>query len=158
MVDQTQVDRDASQEGNGHAGNGYSAGRAARRNLAGLAHDVTTMAELQVRLTLLDAQQASRRAIYWLAVAIVGGLIVLSCFPVAMIGIAALLVQTTGLSPAAAHLLTGGVFAVLGVLALFIAGRQILRSLAVFRRSQNEFISNLEWFKGVLKSHHRSSG
>jgi hypothetical protein len=111
------------------------------------------MAELQFQLALLDARQASRRAVRWVVVAIVAGVLLLSCLPVALIGLSYLLVALTEIPVAAAFLTTGAVFGLAAICALYVAWKRIRGSMTVFARSRDELLCNMAWFKRLLKRH-----
>jgi hypothetical protein len=127
------------------------AGTALRGNVGDFAHDVLTLAELQTRLLLVDVSEARTRALRPLVFGVVGVVLLLASFPVALFGLAALL-ELTGL-PAWASLLIAAFIglAVSGVLGL-LAWRTIRTTFAVFNRSRDEFLQNLARIKSTLRS------
>lgn len=122
-----------------------------RHGLAGLLHDVMTLAELQLKLLAVDAKEASGRAV--LPVALLGGAAVfaLSALPLLLVALAQLLRDQAGWPPAAATatavvigLIVAGVLAAVGAIRL----RRVLDPLA---RSRDEFERNVTWLKNALK-------
>ena len=122
-----------------------------RNGLAGLLHDVTTLAELQFKLLSVDAKEASGRAV--LPFALLGAAVVfsLSALPLLLIALAQLLRDQAGWPPALATLtavviglIVAGVFAAIGCVRL----RNCLAPLA---RSRDEFNRNVTWLKTALK-------
>lgn len=143
MVDQTKVTAS-----NGTSG---SPTKAVAANSAEFFHDITTLAELQGKLFLADAQQSFNRSVVPLATLITGAVLSLSTLPLALVAIALTLVEMTTLSNAQAFWITVAIGLVLGVLACVIAVWRLRTSLSSFQRSLNEWNLNIRWFRRVLK-------
>jgi hypothetical protein len=130
------------------------AGTALRGNVGDFVHDVITLTELQGRLLLVDLREARTRAVRPLAFGVVAVVLLLASFPVALLGLAAVL-DAAGLATWAALLIAAligiGVSGVLG----WLAWRTIRTTVAVFKRSGDEFSQNLARIKGVLRSGQR---
>ncbi|HUG89712.1 MAG TPA: phage holin family protein [Planctomycetaceae bacterium] len=132
-------------------GRGQKAGTALRLNVGDFAHDVLTLGELQGRLLLVDLREARNRALRPLVLGVVGVVLLLSSFPVLLLGLA-WLIALTGLPLWASLLIAAAIgVAVSGVLGWF-AWRTIRTTFAVFERSRDEFSQNLTWIKSVLRS------
>lgn len=122
-----------------------------RQGVAGLLHDVTTLAELQFKLLAVDAESATRRAVAPFALLGVSAVFGLSALPLLLIALAQLLRDQAGW-PAALATLTAVVvgLVIAGVCAAlaFIGLRRCLEPLA---RSREELSHNIAWLKSALK-------
>jgi len=122
------------------------------RNLSGFAHDVATLAELQLRLVGVDVRDASRTA--GPAAAFLGSAIVLGlgAAPVLLAALSFLLVEAAGWSYAGAF----GLVAVLSVAAAGVVGsigwRRLTSAIGTLQRSRDELIETVRWIKESLKS------
>lgn len=132
-------------------GRGQKAGTALRSNVGDFAHDILTLSELQGRLLLVDLKEARTRALRPLALGVVGAVLLLASFPVAMFGLAELL-ALTGLPTWAALLISAAVGVVISGLLGWLAWRTIRSTFTVFSRSRDEFSQNLTWIKSALRS------
>jgi len=120
------------------------------KSMAEFAHDVTTLAELQVQLFVLDTKQCLSRAVTPVLCFIVAVGLILSCIAVALVGIGYLLVEA-GLPHGWAFLLTS-LLGLIVAAALGYTGWKLLQnSLNVLQRSQQELKRNIKWIKNVLK-------
>ena len=127
------------------------AGTALRTNLGDFAHDVLTLAELQGRLLVVDLNDARARAVRPLALGLIGLVLLLATFPVALLGLAWLL-SLTGLPLWACLLIAAGAGLMCSGLLGWLAWRTLRTTFAVFDRSREEFTQNLSWIKSVLRS------
>ncbi|WP_435008155.1 phage holin family protein [Tundrisphaera lichenicola] len=125
-------------------------------NIAEFGNDVATLAELQAKLTALDAKQCVSRATIPLIVVVTSAVLVLGSIPVFLIGLADLIASGTKLSPEMARLIVGLATILLAALAAVFALRLSLRSLESFRRSNEELARNLSWIRTVLVHSGRS--
>jgi hypothetical protein len=129
--------------------------QSAPRGLAGgvgdFAHDVFTLAELQVQLLAADVKQCSRRVLIPGVALLCGVALGLACLPVALAGLALLVIQVFGTSQAAGFLIVAGVAGLLSGLLSVIGLIQVRQRVAVLGRSQQELIRNLRWMKKVLE-------
>jgi hypothetical protein len=129
--------------------------RAASKGLAGdvgeFAYDVLALAELQAQLFAADMQQCSQRVLVPGAILLVGAVLGLACFPIALAGLALLIIQVFETTPAAAFLIVAGVGAVASALVCVLSGLYVGRRLAVLGRSKKELLRNLSWIKKVLE-------
>ena len=138
MVDQTTM-------------NGRS--RAARlgRNVSDYAHDVVTLAELQLRLLSVDVRDGARAAGPAGALIVAGSLAALGSIALLFVAMALALAELTGWPhsvsfaiSAVVGLAAGGILAYLGWKKLVSAGKTLGRSKA-------EFVETLKWIKESLR-------
>src|SRR5688572_10437114 len=147
MVDQTTLDKTADNDG---AVNSESPPRAVARNTAELMSDVVTLAELQGRLLMIDAEAGLWKIIPFVITLTAGVILAICCVPIAMATIALALVQYGGLSHvvAFAYTLLGG--SVLSLLLVAAAFWQYKRGMRLLERTQNEWKQNMRWIKNTL--------
>jgi uncharacterized membrane protein YqjE len=126
-------------------------------SVSGLTHDVIELAELQTQLLLLDLKKSTQKTRTCLILAVVAVCLLLASLPVALVALAALLVEQLEWSQSAAL----GVATLVGlVLAGIFAGTAygIVRSgLISVQRSKDEFNRNIAWIKSTLKDRGRYS-
>ncbi len=143
MVNQTQKMRDLNNGHHGHEGLG--------RSIAHLKDDVVVLAELQWRLFVCDCGSVMRR-IRWPALVIAVGAILAGCaVPIALLGVAYLLMRT-GLEMEWALLSVAGGTALVGLIAAYVAVRAASRAMQGFDRSKSELRSNAEWLKQAVRA------
>jgi uncharacterized membrane protein YqjE len=134
--------------------NGHSAGGSAARSVGQILHDILTLAQLQGQLFVLDARDAAvkvQRPILMLAA---GAVLAICAVPIALVGIALLLIDAAQLSRLAAFWITF-------VFAIFVAASLMAYAIAWFRKppglfeySREELANNIERVKEML---HRSN-
>lgn len=112
--------------------------------------DVATLAELQAKLTLIDAKEAAGRATLPTAVLLASAAVLIATVPVLLIGLAFVLASALGITQGAALLITGAVVAAIAGVVAFLSLRGFLHSFESFRRSREEFARNVNWVKTVL--------
>jgi hypothetical protein len=126
-------------------------------SVSGLTHDVIELAELQTQLLMLDLKKSTQKSRTCLILAIIAVCLLLASLPVALVALAALLVEQLEWSQSAAL----GVATLVGlVLAGIFAGAaySIVRSgLVSIERSRDEFNRNIAWIKSTLKERGRYS-
>ncbi|HZL90967.1 MAG TPA: phage holin family protein [Pirellulaceae bacterium] len=128
-----------------------TAPRAMARNVGEFAHDVLTLAELQVQLFVADAQECGRRVLVPGLVLLGGVVLGLTCLPIALAALALLVIQVFEISYAAGFLIAVVVGAVVSALLCAIGLFQVRQSVTVLGRSQQELVRNLRWVKKVLE-------
>lgn len=143
MVDQTQITNGRSRSN--------SPPRRVARNVSGLAHDMVNLAELQAQLFVLDAKQAGRRAILPMMLLMIGTVFALSAVPVAILGVAYVLIEYTILLPWAALLVAAAGGAVIGGVVALAGAKWFTGRMELMKRSKIEFQHNLKWVKSVLR-------
>jgi hypothetical protein len=115
-----------------------------------LFEDISTLIELQFKLFAIDINTTLRRAIAPLGAAIVGMVLLVSCVPVLLMGLAWLLVEQADWSTGPALLATAGVAAVLGAVAAALGGLLLRKSGAALDRSRVELAENIRWIKAAF--------
>ena len=115
------------------------------------ARELLLLLELQARLFGLDARDFGRRAVAPCIAIVAAVAALLAAVTVALLGLAYLLVDEVGFNRAAALLLTA-VFCVGGSAIVAVVSVRRLRSAAsVFRRSQEELHTNMNWLKEMFE-------
>lgn len=126
-------------------------------SVSGLTHDMIELAELQTQLLRLDLKKSTQKTRTCLILAVIAVCLLLASLPVALVALAALLVEQLEWSQSAAL----GVATLVGlVLAGIFAGAAygIVRSgLISIERSRDEFNRNVAWIKSSLKARGRYS-
>jgi len=151
MVDQASVSR--SNGSNNHASPLTMVG-----NIADFGNDSATLAELQAKLTALDAKECAARAA--MPIIILGACLALALgsLPVILIGLADLIALNTRLSVGMARLIVGLVAFVLAGVGGYVGLKGSISSLDCFRRSREELVRNLSWIRTVLVHSGRNGG
>lgn len=127
-------------------------------NIADFGNDIATLAELQAKLTLLDAKEAASKAVTPL-ILLGGGLAVaLGSLPVVLIGLADMIARAAKVPAGTAQLVVGLVALALGGLVAYLGLKGSTRSLGSFRRSSEELTRNISWIRTVLLYSGRSGG
>ena len=121
------------------------------KGMGELAHDIVSLAELQLELFRVDCREGLRRILIPVALLLFAGIVAVGTVPIALILVAELLVQTAGLSRAAAFSIAA-MSGVIVALAIGVVGWSYLRGVVrVFERSREELASNMAWIKHALK-------
>ena len=133
--------------------NGHSAGGTAARSVGQILHDILTLGQLQAQLFTLDAKEAGSRIQRPIVALAAGAVLAICAVPVALFGIALLLVDVAGMSRLAAVWITF-------IFAIFVAASLVGYAIAWFRKppgifthSREELVNNVERIKEML---HRS--
>ena len=125
--------------------------RAVARNTGEFLHDVTTLAELQGKLLVVDCKQGLSKLIVPIALLVLGIVIALGCVPIALAALAITLVQAAEFSLASAMWIALAVGAVLA-LVLGLVGYFWMRSgLWFLDRSYYEWQRNVAWAKDMMR-------
>ncbi len=132
-------------------GNGNGVGAAdVVTNVAEFGEDLLSLAELQARLAAIEWRQNVAAAKVGGAVIAVGGVMALAALPVALAGIAELLVWGLNWNRGAALLVVALATMLLSGLAMGLALARLLASDMGFPLSREEFTRNLNWLRSVL--------
>jgi hypothetical protein len=151
MADQASVSR--------HSGsNNHASPLTVVGNIADFGNDIATLAELQAKLTLLDAKDAAAKASMPLISLGAGLGLAVASLPVILIGLAGLIAASTKLSSGVSQLIVGLVALAIAGVAALIGWKGSMRSLTSFRRSSEELTRNLSWIRTVLVHSGRSGG
>jgi uncharacterized membrane protein YqjE len=133
--------------------NGHSAGGSAARSVGQILHDILTLAQLQTQLFVLDARDGVVKIQRPLLALAAGAVLAICAVPIALIGIALLLIDVAHLSRLAAFWITF-------IFAIFVAASLVAYAVAWFRKppglfeySREELANNIERVKEML---HRS--
>ena len=123
------------------------------QNMAGIAHDVITIAELQVQLFAVDLRALRDGLVRGLVILVIACALLLAVLPTALIGTGLWLADVAHVSTAAG-LLWVAFGAVLLVIGLLLAGwRQLERQRVGLERSKKELRANLAAMRQVLSSY-----
>jgi uncharacterized membrane protein YqjE len=126
-------------------------------NLAEFGGDITTLAELQAKLAMVDLKEGSARAVVPGAALASAAALGLGGVPVLLFGVAELIHEYGGMRLGWALVLTAVVALVLAVAVAGFAALRLARSFESFRRSREELVRNVAWIKTVLAHSGRSS-
>jgi hypothetical protein len=151
MADQATVSRNSGS--NNHASPLTMVG-----NIADFGNDIATLAELQAKLTLLDAKEAAAKATTPLTFLGAGMVLGLASIPVILIGLADVIARSANIPTGVSQLIVGVATLVLAGIAALIGWKGSMGSLTSFRRSSEEFTRNLSWIRTVLVYSGRSGG
>jgi uncharacterized membrane protein YqjE len=123
------------------------------QNMAGIAHDMIMIAELQVQLFAVDLRALRKGVVRGLVIWVIACALLFAALPTALIGAGLWLADVTHVSTAAA-LLGVALGAFLLVMGLLIAGwLQFTRQRAALNRSTKELHNNLAAMRQVLSSY-----
>jgi hypothetical protein len=151
MADQASVSRQ-------NGSNNYASPLTVVGNIADFGNDIATLAELQAKLTLLDAKDAAAKASMPLISLGAGLALAFASLPVILIGLADLIATSSRLSSGASQLIVGLVALTIAGVAGLIGWKGSAGSLTSFRRSSEELTRNLCWIRTVLVHSGRSGG
>jgi Putative Actinobacterial Holin-X, holin superfamily III len=125
-------------------------------NVAEVGQNVFTLAELQARLAVIELKRNLEAAKVGAAVLATGVVLALASLPIALAGIAELLVSELAMKRGLALLLVALVaFAIAGA-CITIAALRLRSSRPGFPLSQEEFARNVNWLRTVLLYRGRS--
>ena len=135
--------------GSSAGGNGASPGDVAT-NVAEFVENLLSLTELQARLASIELKQ-NLRAVRWRGIVLMtGSVLALAALPIALAGIAELLVSQVGMNRGLALILVAVVaFATAGT-SIAIAVARLRGADMGFPLSQEEFNRNLNWVRTVL--------
>lgn len=119
-------------------------------NLAGLTHDLMTLAELQCQLVAVDLRDGLSKSLIPVVMIIGAILLALGTMPVILLGIGWSLVTSAGLSIGITFLLVSLAALILAGLVAWWGSTQLIQALSVLKRSQNELRENIRWVKQAL--------
>jgi hypothetical protein len=125
--------------------------RAVAREAAEFLYDVTTLAELQGKLLIVDCQQGIQRVVLPSVALAAGIVLALSCVPIALAALTLTLMETTSLSPAQSCGTTLLASAVLAAVVIKIAIWRLSHGMGLFDRSYREWRQNIQWTRFMLK-------
>jgi hypothetical protein len=128
-----------------------SAPKALARSVGELGAEFVTLAELQIQLGWEDFRTATKKAAIGLAAAIVAAGCAIGGLPVLVLGLAEMLVRFFGWERWATLLGLGTLTVGLSAALAYYGAKKVFQDFAVFRRSKDELLRNLEWLKTIAK-------
>jgi hypothetical protein len=135
---------------NGHDGrNGQPLKGSLRRNVSELVSDVAAMAELQLKLLVVDLGSAWAHARWPLLVCSGGVVLLVGAVPVLLLGGAEALLEA-GWSRWGAYLLIGAVAAAIALALVRIGAARLSGASGEFTRSRREWNENIAWVRRVM--------
>lgn len=132
--------------------------RTVAREAVEFVHDVTTLAELQGKLLIVDCKQGMHRVVLPTAALVIGIVLALSCVPVALAALILTLIEITSLTPAQACGITLLISAVLAIVVIRIAIWRLRHGMGLFDRSFREWRQNVQWTRFMLRRLGANSG
>ena len=128
-----------------------SSPKALARSVGELGSELVTLAELQLQLGWEDLCAASQKAARGLAAAIVAAGCAIGGLPVLVFGLAEMLVRFFGWERWATLLGLGLLTVTLSAALAYYGAKKVFQDFAVFKRSKDELLRNLEWLKTITK-------
>jgi hypothetical protein len=150
MVDQAKMSNGSDGRGNAGSSWTFTSTRTAARNMAHLLHDAVTLAQLQLKLFLLDCQQLRARVGTPIIAIGVGVVFALASIPVALAGVAFILRDLVGLSWLGAVWVTFGLSLLVAVVCVGCGVWWLKSATNLFESSRVEFTQNIERLKEML--------
>jgi uncharacterized membrane protein YqjE len=149
MVDQAQITPTQCRPSNGRS---ELPPRAVARSTAEFLHDITTLAELQGKLLVVDLQDGVKKLVISTIMVVLGTIVALGTVPIALAALALTIAYFVPEWPLAAHfgiaLLIGLVLAAaLAVPALYA----IKKNVWMFERTRDEWRKNMQWAKDAMR-------
>ena len=123
------------------------------RNLSGLIYDLTSLVELQCRLTACDVRETASQSWLPMLIILMAALLALSALPVLLIGLGWWLTQLSGIPLPAAFLLVSVVALGVAAIAAWWGSQRLRQAFAVLQRSRDELASTLNWIKRAASQH-----
>lgn len=115
-----------------------------------VAGDFVELAELQLALIKVDGRKFLDRTVPSLGVALTSVVILLSCLPIALHGVAAVIESSFGLDHGATLLSIGVAGLAIGSVTLVLSLHRLKTGLASFVDSQDQLSKNIGWLKSVI--------
>jgi hypothetical protein len=126
-------------------------------NVSEFVGDFSTLAELQIKLTEVDAKEALQRASMPTVGLVIVTAVLMGTLPVLLIGLGFVLATALGISQGAGLLIVGLIVAALAAVLGWFALAAFLKSFESFRRSREEFVRNVNWIRTVLAQSTRTT-
>lgn len=122
------------------------------RNVAGLIHDLISLAELQSQLVAVDVREGTSKSLLPIGLIVGSVLLALGTMPVVLLGIGWALVNQAGFSEGMAFLVVSVCALIAAAGAAWWGVRKLQSALAVLSRSRHELSENIRWIKLALKN------
>jgi hypothetical protein len=126
-------------------------------NVAEFGENLLTLAELQARLAAIELKQNLQTVQVGGAVILAGAVLAMAALPVALAGIAELLVSMLGLNRGLALIAVAAATLVIAATSVAIAIARLRRSELGFPLTREESARNLNWVRTVLLHSGRSA-
>jgi len=141
-------------------GNGAIVGeaRGVATGIADLAHDVTTLAELQAQLFWADTRAMGTKVSLALLTGAFGTILLIGAAVMGMFSLAEYLTVDVGWTRSAAQAIVAAGGAVVAVLAFAVAYRVFKGATSELERSRSELRRNIAWIKAALRPSSRREG
>lgn len=120
-------------------------------NVANLASDLLSLAELQARLVALDLRESGAQALIPAAVVTGGVCLALGTVPVLLLGISGALAGAVSISLVSAEMMVSVVAMAAAAVCVWIGCQKMIAALNVLHRSREEFEANLRWIKKAIQ-------
>jgi uncharacterized membrane protein YqjE len=143
MVDQTPI---APEDGAAEA-----PARAFTRHASGFARDVSTLADLQLKLFSSDLQETLSRMAVPLFLVVASSVMAAAALPLILVGFAFLIVYYADWAIAWSMLVIAVGTTLVAAITGAIAYRSLRRSVKALDRSKQELLRNVNWIKMVLR-------
>jgi hypothetical protein len=153
MVDQAQVTGADQPEANGRE----LPPRAVARSTAEFLHDITTLAELQGKLVLIDFKEGTTKLLIEMMMIAIGAAIGLGCVPIALATLALVIAENTTLSLPVSFAIALATGVVLACILAIPACLAVRANISIFDRSLAEWKRNRQWAKETLRRLAQSS-
>lgn len=131
--------------------NGEAPAHVFTRSASGFARDVSTLADLQLKLFSTDLQEALSRMAVPLFLIVASGVMAAAALPLILVGFAFLLVYYAEWAIAWSMLVIAAATILLAAVTGAIAYRSVQRGLKSLDRSKQELLRNINWIKSVLQ-------
>lgn len=119
-------------------------------NVAGIASDAASLAELQVQLAKADLDAVAEKSKVPMVLAALGGSLLIGSMPVLTFALASLLTSQTGMAPWLSQLLVGSLSTLLAVATIVVAIVGLTRAAKPLDRSFQELRNNLAWLRSAV--------
>ncbi len=121
------------------------------RNVSGYAHDVLTLAELQLRLLAVDLRDSSKTAGLGIGVLAAGAMAAIGAIPLVFVTLALALVEFAHWSYTASFALSAAAGVLFGIMAAWFGFKTLFSAGKTFGRSKQEAVETLKWIKESLR-------
>jgi hypothetical protein len=121
------------------------------KDMGELTHDIVSLAELQFELFRIDCREGLKRMLIPVTMLLFAGIVALGTVPIALILVAEFLVQTAGLSRAAAFSIAAMSGFIVALVMGVVAWSYLRGVVLVFERSREELTRNMTWIKRALR-------
>lgn len=151
MVDQAQITTQPPGESRPANGRTELPPRAVARSTAEFLHDITTLAELQGSLFVVDLKEGVRKLVVSTVLVVLGSILALGTVPILLATVALLITHFTELPLVCTFGIATLIGLVLAALLAIPAMFAIKKNVWMFDRSRDEWLRNLQWAKDAMR-------